>query len=99
MDQDNRFRRYVTIDEAHTIVWELHEGIGQAGSKGRSPLFVIKNKKSTPSWSLYSDPEMKRKKRVATYKVFTVEGKVKQTVRSGCRWLKAKYIEMRYGWW
>ncbi|CAK9278595.1 unnamed protein product, partial [Sphagnum jensenii] len=59
----------------------------------------IKNKKSTPSWSLYSDPEMKRKKRVATYKVFTVEGKVKQTVRSGCRWLKAKYIEMRYGWW
>jgi len=28
MGQDNRFRRYVTIDEAHTIVWELNEGIG-----------------------------------------------------------------------
>jgi phenolic acid decarboxylase len=28
MGQDNRFRHYATIDEAHTIVWELHEGIG-----------------------------------------------------------------------
>jgi hypothetical protein len=28
MGQDNRFRRYVTINEAHTIVWELNEGIG-----------------------------------------------------------------------
>jgi hypothetical protein len=28
MGQDNRFIRYPTIDEAHTIVWELHERIG-----------------------------------------------------------------------
>jgi hypothetical protein len=28
MGQDNRFRCYVTIDEAHTIIWELHERIG-----------------------------------------------------------------------
>lgn len=61
--------------------------------KGRS-----KSKTSRSSWMI-SDPEVKRKKRVATYKVFTVEGKVKATVRSSCRWLKAKYIEVRYGWW
>jgi hypothetical protein len=28
-----------------------------------------------------------------------VEGKMKQTVRNSCRWLKAKFIEARYGWW
>ncbi|KAL2635533.1 hypothetical protein R1flu_007012 [Riccia fluitans] len=52
------------------------------------------------SWDLgMSDPEVKRKKRVASYKVFTVEGKVKASVRSGFRWIKNKYIEVRYGWW
>jgi uncharacterized phosphosugar-binding protein len=28
MGQNNRFGHYVTIDEAHTILWELHERIG-----------------------------------------------------------------------
>ncbi|CAM6037861.1 unnamed protein product [Sphagnum compactum] len=57
------------------------------------------SKSSQPSWSNVVDPEMKRKKRIATYQVFTVEGKMKQTMRNSCRWLKAKYIGARYGWW
>ncbi|XP_073397030.1 uncharacterized protein [Physcomitrium patens] len=44
-----------------------------------------------------TDPEIKRKKRVAKYKVFTLEGKVKDTVRSSCRWIKNKYLVVRYG--
>ncbi|CAK9231404.1 unnamed protein product [Sphagnum troendelagicum] len=59
----------------------------------------VQGKNLHSSWSVYADPELKRKKRVATYKVFTVEGKVKHTLRSSCRWLKAKYMEVRYGWW
>ena len=58
----------------------------------------IRKSKTSRSW-LHSDPEVKRKKRVATYKVFSMEGKFKQSVRTSCRWLKAKYIEVRYGWW
>lgn len=58
----------------------------------------IRKTKTNRSW-LHSDPEVKRKKRVATYKVFSMEGKFKQSVRTSCRWLKAKYIEVRYGWW
>ena len=58
----------------------------------------IQKTKTSRSW-LQSDPEVKRKKRVATYKVFSMEGKVKQSVRSSCRWLKAKYVEVRYRWW
>jgi hypothetical protein len=28
MGQNNKFRHYVTIGEAHIILWEFHEGIG-----------------------------------------------------------------------
>ena len=38
------------------------------------------NRSATKSWSL-SDPEMQRKKRVASYKVYTMEGKLKGSLR------------------
>ncbi|XP_002980551.2 uncharacterized protein LOC9656307 [Selaginella moellendorffii] len=57
-----------------------------------------KKSSSSRSWDFRNDPEMKRKKRVASYKVFTVEGKVKSSVRNSFRWIKNKYLEMRYGW-
>ncbi|XXG56178.1 hypothetical protein AAC387_Pa03g3662 [Persea americana] len=44
-----------------------------------------------------SDPEMKRKKRVASYNLFTVEGKVKSSVRGSFKWIKTKFSEIRYG--
>uniref|UniRef100_A0A0D9X369 DUF3511 domain-containing protein n=1 Tax=Leersia perrieri TaxID=77586 RepID=A0A0D9X369_9ORYZ len=40
-------------------------------------------------WCL-SDPEMKRRRRVAGYKSYAVEGKVKASIRRGLRWIKAK---------
>eukprot|EP00252_Welwitschia_mirabilis_P000217 TRINITY_DN10200_c0_g1_i1.p2 TRINITY_DN10200_c0_g1~~TRINITY_DN10200_c0_g1_i1.p2 ORF type:complete len:116 (-),score=3.21 TRINITY_DN10200_c0_g1_i1:179-526(-) len=54
--------------------------------------------KSSKTWG-FNDPEVKRKKRVASYKVYTVEGKVKGSFRKGFRWLKDKYTEIVYGWW
>jgi len=53
--------------------------------------------RSTSSW--FTDPETKRRKRVAKYKLVSMEGKAKQTVRNSFRWLKAKYIAVRYGVW
>ncbi|KAK8948451.1 hypothetical protein KSP39_PZI005828 [Platanthera zijinensis] len=46
-----------------------------------------------------SDPELQRKKRVAGYKVYSVEGKVKGSFRKGFRWLKNRYTHVMYGWW
>lgn len=46
-----------------------------------------------------ADPEMKRKKRVAQYKMLSVEAKVKHAVRGSCRWLKTKLLEVRHGWY
>ncbi|KAL8522248.1 hypothetical protein ACS0TY_012402 [Phlomoides rotata] len=53
---------------------------------------------SSKSWSL-NDPEFQRKRRVASYKVYSVEGKVKGSFSKSFRWLKHRYIQVVYGWW
>ncbi|EER94992.1 hypothetical protein BDA96_01G424500 [Sorghum bicolor] len=47
----------------------------------------------------FSDPEMKRRRRVASYKAYSVEGKVKASFRRGFRWIKAKCSELIHGWY
>ncbi|KAF3445476.1 hypothetical protein FNV43_RR10652 [Rhamnella rubrinervis] len=44
-----------------------------------------------------TDPELQRKKRIASYNVFTMEGKVKSSVRSSFKWIKNKFSDVRYG--
>ncbi|XP_043721150.1 uncharacterized protein LOC122668679 [Telopea speciosissima] len=51
---------------------------------------------SKKSWS-FNDPDMKRRKRIAKYKLYTVEGKVKSSFRRGFRWLKNKCSEIVHG--
>ncbi|KAF5175246.1 hypothetical protein FRX31_035166 [Thalictrum thalictroides] len=53
---------------------------------------------SSKIWN-FNDPEMQRKKRVASYKVYAVEGKVKGTLRKNFRWIKERYTQVVYGWW
>ncbi|KVH93971.1 Protein of unknown function DUF3511 [Cynara cardunculus var. scolymus] len=47
-------------------------------------------------WSL-NDPELQRKKRIASYKAYSVEGKVKGSIKKSFRWVKDKYSKMVYG--
>ena len=51
------------------------------------------------SWSFVTDPEIQRKKRVASYKMYSVEGKVKGSFRKSFRWVKDRYCQVVYGWW
>lgn len=46
----------------------------------------------------FGDPEAKRKKRIAKYKVYGVEGKVKATLRKGLRWIKKKCSQITHGY-
>ncbi|WJX85139.1 hypothetical protein P8452_67637 [Trifolium repens] len=46
----------------------------------------------------FSDPETKRKKRIAKYKVHSVEGKVKATLQKGLRWIKNKCSRITHGY-
>ncbi|KAI3711873.1 hypothetical protein L1987_70422 [Smallanthus sonchifolius] len=57
----------------------------------------LKKVKSTNgSWS-FGDAEFQRKKRVAGYKVYSVEGKLKGSFRKSFRWIKDKYMNVVYG--
>ncbi|KAE8675330.1 putative casein kinase [Hibiscus syriacus] len=62
---------------------------------------IKKNKSSSgsssKSWS-FTDPEMQRKKRVASYKVYAVEGKMKGSLRKSFRWIKDTCTQVVYGW-
>nr|GLL17221.1 uncharacterized protein LOC109190957 [Ipomoea trifida] len=55
------------------------------------------NGSTSKCWSM-NDPEFQRKKRIASYKVYSVEGKVKGSLRRSFRWLKDKYSQVIYGW-
>lgn len=65
--------------------WKLKKGKSANGSISKA-------------WS-FNDPEFQRKKRVASYKAYSVEGKVKGSFRRSFRWLKHKYTHVIYGWW
>ncbi|KAJ8564399.1 hypothetical protein K7X08_000859 [Anisodus acutangulus] len=52
---------------------------------------------TSKSWS-FNDPEFQRKRRVTSYKVYSVEGKVKGSLRRSLRWFKDKYTQVLYGW-
>ncbi|KAK7392266.1 hypothetical protein VNO78_20698 [Psophocarpus tetragonolobus] len=52
---------------------------------------------ATKPWS-FGDPESKRRKRIAKYKVYAVEGKVKATLRDGIRWIKHTCYRIVHGY-
>lgn len=75
-----------------------------AGSSAPGPANEAKIKKgksgvgsTSKSWS-FNDPELQRKKRVAGYKAYAVEGKMKGSLRKSFRWIKNTYTQVIYGW-
>ncbi|KAM0938264.1 hypothetical protein DsansV1_C23g0176411 [Dioscorea sansibarensis] len=68
--------------------------------KGKSVSASASSTSSAPksSWS-FKDPELQRKKRVAGYKVYGMEGRMKGSFRKSFRWLKDRYTQVVYGWW
>ncbi|KAH7856871.1 hypothetical protein Vadar_006462 [Vaccinium darrowii] len=54
---------------------------------------------SSKNWSLMNDPEFQRKKRVAGYKAYAAEGKMKGSFKKSFRWIKDTCNQVVYGWW
>ncbi|KAM5579468.1 hypothetical protein ABKV19_009312 [Rosa sericea] len=61
--------------------------------KGKSSLGTSTSK----IWSL-ADPELQRKKRVAGYKVYSAEEKMKGSFKKSFKWIKSTYTQVVYGW-
>ncbi|XAR52679.1 hypothetical protein NMG60_11020865 [Bertholletia excelsa] len=47
--------------------------------------------------SFFNDRGLSRRKRIATYKYYSIEGKVKDSLRKGFRWLKRRCSKMVHG--
>lgn len=45
----------------------------------------------------WNDPEMKRKRRVAKYKIYSVEGKMKTSWRKSYKWIKVQCSKIIHG--
>ncbi|CAN7047636.1 unnamed protein product, partial [Brassica rapa subsp. trilocularis] len=48
-----------------------------------------KKERSSSSWG-FVDPDLQRKKRVVSYRVYTAEGKLKGSLRKSFKWIKDK---------
>uniref|UniRef100_A0A1J3D9Y0 DUF3511 domain protein n=1 Tax=Noccaea caerulescens TaxID=107243 RepID=A0A1J3D9Y0_NOCCA len=73
---------------------EMVSGKGGSNQIYRSPPARRSNASSVrPSWGL-NDAEMKRKKRIARYKAYTVEAKVKSSLKNGYRWIRNKCCQI-----
>ncbi|EPS71133.1 hypothetical protein M569_03627, partial [Genlisea aurea] len=42
------------------------------------------------------DPEMKRKKRVASYNKYAVEGRLVSSLRNSFKWIKGKFADKKF---
>lgn len=81
---------YASSSAANSAQMEISKDV--KFKKGKST-----NGSTSKSWS-FNDPELQRKKRVASYKVYAVEGKVKGSFKKSFRWLKDRYTQVVDGW-
>ncbi|KAI3854987.1 hypothetical protein MKW92_049665 [Papaver armeniacum] len=72
---------------------------GGGGNNSKEMKFKKAKSGGTSKIWCFNDPELQRKKRVASYKVYSVEGNIKGTFRKSVRWIKDRYTKVVYGWW
>ncbi|XP_021742882.1 uncharacterized protein LOC110708961 [Chenopodium quinoa] len=89
----NGIDQYTAVDQMYVA-----RSRGSAPRKGlvrRSKRKSSLNTKSSSSFMFsvkawYNNPEQKRKRRMAKYKIYDMEGKVKSSFKKGYRWLKKR---------
>ncbi|KAG1363186.1 hypothetical protein COCNU_11G000130 [Cocos nucifera] len=65
---------------------------GVFGYEGRSNSYSFNGPSGKrDGFASSSDPELKRKRRVAAYNVFTMEAKLKSSVKNSFKWIKDKF--------
>ncbi|KAK8660797.1 hypothetical protein V6N13_051706 [Hibiscus sabdariffa] len=77
--------------QSHMVKGNMGKAGGASGSSSSSSCSKF--------WS-FGEPEFKRKKRVAGYKIYGAESKVRGSLKRSFRWIKDKYTQVVYGsWW
>ncbi|AEE80374.1 putative protein [Arabidopsis thaliana] len=110
MDGFGSHPRTLAVDQWMDIVNGKGYGVGGTtqvySTRPDSPKFqpsippppgsTSKTRTTATPWRLI-DAETKRKKRIATYKTYALEGKVKSTVKKGFHWIKDRYSHIIHG--
>ncbi|XP_072975115.1 uncharacterized protein [Typha angustifolia] len=102
------FRSHADFDRGHGSEFAAYGGgerrlevvkgsVFSASRPPPAPPRAVVPASSSGAWC-FGDPEMQRRRRVASYKVYSVEGKVKASLRKGFRWIKGKCSEIIHGW-
>ncbi|KAF8671019.1 hypothetical protein HU200_050298 [Digitaria exilis] len=78
--------------------YQYEYGGGAAGAGPPAADGDLKRSKTKRRWLALGDPDMERKRRVAAYKAYAVEGKVKGSFRKSFKWIKDRYLHLVYGW-
>ena len=73
-------------------------GDARLGFEDRSKSYSFNGPSSQGGDELASsaNPEMKRRKRVATYNMYATEGKLKSSLRNSFKWIKSKFMDTYY---
>ncbi|CAK9154178.1 unnamed protein product [Ilex paraguariensis] len=85
MEKSRSFPQY---SSSYSGEFEFRDGSNSYSFNGPS-------NKAGEGFATSSDPELKRKKRIAAYNMFTTEGKLKSTVRESFKWMKSKLSDIR----
>ncbi|CAM8887525.1 unnamed protein product [Rhodiola kirilowii] len=97
-----RESRWDDFSDCYDVEWQPRQK-GYTGKANRFP-GPIQSSKPSSTYSTSSnwgnkEAEMKRRKRVAMYKAYGVQGKVKASLRNGVRWMKHKYSILVHGYY
>ncbi|KAF0918223.1 hypothetical protein E2562_023152 [Oryza meyeriana var. granulata] len=98
------FRSYSYSSGAASYQYQYEYGGGESGKVGYWGSVAeelpeqAKRSKSKRRWLALGDPDLERKRRVASYKAYSVEGKVKGSFRKSFKWIKDRYLHLVYGW-
>ncbi|ESQ43814.1 hypothetical protein EUTSA_v10006328mg [Eutrema salsugineum] len=106
MDGFGSNQRTLAVDRWMEIVNGKGYGVGGATRSDSSglqssipppPGAVTTAHTAAPASWRFIDPETKRKTRIATYKAYVMERKVKSTVKKGFRWMKNRCSQIING--
>lgn len=79
-----------TLSENRTMYlgWSRYPPSDHSPTKGRLTKASKSSPRSLKSW--WNDPEMKRRRRISKYKLYSAEANVKRSFKKGLRWFRKK---------
>ena len=86
------------IDEANMLKYVNKVYFGRSHpSFDQKQVDKKRNKSSMSIKSWWNEPKMKTKRRLTMYKMYAIEGKLKDSLKKGHLWIKKKYHKLVHG--